>query len=394
MNLNEKYLPLAHSKCRYFVVTGGRGSSKSFSVNAFATLLTYEKGHKILFSRYTMTSAHDSIIPEFIEKIEILEQEHNFYITNKDVLNRSTKSEILFRGIKTSSGDQTANLKSLQGVTTWIIDEAEEFVDESKFDDINLSVRDKTHQNRIIIILNPAYKSHWIYERFFERNGVTEGFNGEKNGVCYIHTTYLDNLQHLNKSFIMEAERTKKENPDKYNHVFVGKWKNQNEGVILTRWERGKFDDSLPYVFGLDWGWTDPFTLTKIAVDSKKKKLYIKQICYATEMSMVNIQRVISDNCSTDDLIVCDSSEPLNINQLRSEGFNAVAAYKKPGIVVQRLRWLQEYLLVLDDSPDVEFELNNYIWNDKRAEVPIDKYNHSIDGIGYAFTQIYLWGQV
>lgn len=212
----------------------------------------------------------------------------------------------------------------------------------------------------------------------------------------YEHNPFLDqSIIEKILSYEPTPENISNGTADEYRWKVYGKGEYAPlEGAILKRWERGKFDDSLPYVFGLDWGWTDPFTLTKIAVDSKKKKLYIKQICYATEMSMVNIQRVISDNCSTDDLIVCDSSEPLNINQLRSEGFNAVAAYKKPGIVVQRLRWLQEYLLVLDDSPDVEFELNNYIWNDKRAEVPIDKYNHSIDGIGYAFTQLYLWGQV
>ena len=57
---------------RYFIITGGRGSGKSFEVGRFATLLSFEKGHKILFTRQTMTSAHLSIIPEFQEKIELL----------------------------------------------------------------------------------------------------------------------------------------------------------------------------------------------------------------------------------------------------------------------------------------------------------------------------------
>ena len=52
--------------------------------------------------------------------------------------------------LRTSSGDQTANLKSLQGITTWIIDEAEEMVDEDIFDKIDFSQlgkRDAKEQN-------------------------------------------------------------------------------------------------------------------------------------------------------------------------------------------------------------------------------------------------------
>ena len=60
----------------------------------------------------------------------MLGYENNFYTTKDEIINKATGSKILFRGIKTSSGDQTANLKSLQGITTWVMDEAEELVDE------------------------------------------------------------------------------------------------------------------------------------------------------------------------------------------------------------------------------------------------------------------------
>lgn len=89
-------------------------------------------------------------------------------MTKSEIINKKSKSEIIFRGLKTSSGDQTANLKSLQGVTTWILDEAEELTDEATFDKINLSVRIKGKHNRVILILNPSTKEHWIYQRFFE----------------------------------------------------------------------------------------------------------------------------------------------------------------------------------------------------------------------------------
>ena len=179
---------------RYFIITGGRGSGKSFEVGRFSSILSFENNHKILFTRQTMTSAHLSIIPEFQEKIELLGLKDAFDVTRNEINNKVSGSQIIFRGLKTSSGDQTANLKSLQGIDTWILDEAEELTDETTFDKINLSIRQKGIHNRIVLILNPATKEHWIYKRFFESKGVDAGFTGVKGDTTYIHTTYLDNI--------------------------------------------------------------------------------------------------------------------------------------------------------------------------------------------------------
>ena len=64
---------------RYVIITGGRGSGKSFEVATSLVLQTYATRQRILFTRLTMTSAHLSIIPEFIEKLELLGVEHVFY---------------------------------------------------------------------------------------------------------------------------------------------------------------------------------------------------------------------------------------------------------------------------------------------------------------------------
>ena len=116
------------------------------------------KGIRILFTRFTMTSAHLSIIPEFLEKIGLLGFDEVFSINKAEVLNTSNQSDILFRGIRTSAGNQSASLKSLQGISTWVLDEAEELIDEDIFDTIDLSIREKDIQNRIILILNPVTK--------------------------------------------------------------------------------------------------------------------------------------------------------------------------------------------------------------------------------------------
>ena len=151
VELHPKYEPLLMAKHnRYSIVTGGRGSGKSYGLTVFLLLLSMESDHVILFTRYTMTSAQISIIPEFLEKIELLGLEEMFHVTKTEIVNKQSGSKILFRGIKTSSGDQTANLKSIQGVTTFVIEEAEELTEESIFDKIDLSVRHKNKPNTCI----------------------------------------------------------------------------------------------------------------------------------------------------------------------------------------------------------------------------------------------------
>jgi len=383
LNLNSKYIPLYENDTRYFVVTGGRGSGKSFEVGAFVSALSFESNHKILFTRQTMTSAHLSIIPEFQEKIDLLEASHIFDVNKSEIKNILSKSEIIFKGIKTSSGDQTANLKSLQGVTTWILDEAEELVDEDIFDKINLSIRQKGIKNRIILILNPATKEHWIYKRFFESEGIKEGFNGTKGNVTYIHTTYLDNIDNLDVSFLDEVERVKTSNPKKYNHVILGGWLDKAEGVVFTNWEFGTFNpNNLQTSFGQDYGFSiDPTTLIEVAIDKSKKIIYLKEHLYKPKLTTTEIAHINKSICGNK-LIVADSAEPRLIDELVSQGCRVVPTTKGAGSISAGIALMQDYKLIVEGE-NIGKELNNYVYTDKGSKLFCDNWNHAIDAIRY-----------
>jgi len=383
ITLNKKYEPLFKDETRFFIITGGRGSSKSFGVGTFANLLSFESGHRILFTRQTMTSAHLSIIPEFQEKIDLMELNPFFSINKSEIINTQSGSEIIFRGIKTSSGDQTANLKSLQGVTTWILDEAEELTDETTFDKINLSIRQKGKQNRVILILNPATKEHWIYKRFFEAEGVTEGFNGTKGNTTYIHTTYEDNIANLDQSFIDEIERIKTTNPKKYNHVILGGWLDKAEGVVFTNWKFGAFNpESLQTSFGQDYGYSiDPTTLTEVAIDKKKKIIYVKECYYKTKLTTSQIASLNTEYAKRS-LIIGDNAEGRLIDELRVLGNNTVRCDKPP--IEFGISLMQDYEIIVEpNSHNIAKELNNYVYLDKGSKLYLDAYNHAIDGIRY-----------
>ncbi len=383
ITLKKKYAPLFENDTRYFIVTGGRGSSKSFGVGTFANLLSFEQGHRILFTRQTMTSAHLSIIPEFQEKIELMNINHFFEINKSEIKNKQSNSEIIFRGIKTSSGDQTANLKSLKGVTTWILDEAEELINENTFDKINLSIRKKGKQNRVILILNPATKEHWIYKRFFQDAGVQEGFNGIKDDVTYIHTTYLDNIDNLDISFINEIERIKESNPNKYKHQILGGWLDKAEGVVFTNWKFGAFNpDNLQTSFGQDYGYSiDPTTLTEVAIDKKKKIIYVKECFYKTKLTTSEIAS-LNTQYANKSLIIGDNSEGRLIDELRTFKNNVVRCDKPP--IEFGVSLMQDYEIIVEpNSHNIAKELNNYVYLDKGSKLYIDAYNHAIDGIRY-----------
>jgi phage terminase large subunit len=248
---NKKYKELYTTDKRYIIITGGRGSGKSFHANTAMCLLTYEQGHRVLFTRYTMSSAEISIIPEFTNKIELMNKDEDFNVNKTDITNKVTGSEIIFRGIKTSSGNQTANLKSIADVTTWVLDEAEELVDENIFDKINLSIRTNKAKNRVIMVLNPSNKKHWIYKKFFEKHLSFIEIDGVQiettthPDVLHIHSTYLDNINNLSASFIKDVEDMRKTDFNHYCHVVLGQWLGRLEGALFVE-DTFKYFTKLP----------------------------------------------------------------------------------------------------------------------------------------------------
>ena len=380
--LKNKYKPLIYSKSRYFIISGGRASGKSYSVASFLLMLTFEKGHKILFTRYTMSSAHISIIPEFLQKIELLDISEHFDITKTSIINKLTGSEILFRGMKTSSGIQTANLKSIEGITTWVLDEAEELIDENIFDKIDLSIRTKNNQNRVIVIMNPATKEHFIYQRFFQDLGVQPGVNYVGEKATYIHTSYLDNLENINESILDQINYLQESNPNRFQHIMMGSWLDKAEGVVFNNWEIGDYRETDRVIYGSDFGFSiDPSTCVAVAFDGNT--IYVKEVFHRQRMvtqDFVNEYR----NLPEGSLIIADSAEGRLIEEINKQGINIRKTMKRPGSVKEGIMFMMDYKIIIDRSSiNLIKEFNNYSWSDKTSGQPIDKWNHGIDGLRY-----------
>lgn len=377
----EKWKHLTNDT-RYFIITGGRGSGKSFEIGRFAVLLSHYPDERILYTRQTMTSAHLSVIPEIQEKINFMSLSHNFESSGNKIKNVFSGSEIIFKGLQTSSGDQTANLKSLTGVTCWVLDEAEELTDENKFDKIDLSFRKKGSQTRIIIILNPATKAHWIYNRFFESRGVQEGFTGRHGDTTYIHTSYLDNYSNLDNSFLQRAEQMKSEQPEKYNHIMLGGWLDKADGVIFKNWEYGAFDDTLQFSFGCDYGFSpDPDVMVKVAIDKKNHLLYVKECFRANELPPTELVGKIKSFAGRKTVHAESADQRINA-LLKSNNVVCVPTKKYPNSVEDGIRMMKDFkIIVSPESIHIGTELNNYV--EKNGKPLSNGYDHFIDAIRY-----------
>lgn len=230
-----------HPEVDTVIITGGRGSEKSFAVSTFSAIGLVEYNCNTLYTRFTNLSITDSVKPEVDDKIDLLH--YNDKVVNTQTHIYTPKGRIAFKGIKTGSKQQTANLKSLTGFDKFIVDEAEEIPDYETFKKVYYSIRSKDKRNLSILILNPTTSAHWIYEEFFVKKGIEGGYNGIIDNVMYIHVSYLDaNPTHLAPNIRRDYERMKEDNPTEYENIVLGGWITEPEGVLLPI-SKLKFED-------------------------------------------------------------------------------------------------------------------------------------------------------
>ena len=395
----EIYHPLYEDKEKFIIlITGGRGSGKSFNASTFIERLTFDMTpvekivHQILYTRYTMVSAGMSIIPEMMEKIDLDGTTKYFKTTKTDIVNKMTKSRIMFRGIKTSSGNQTAKLKSIQGITTFVCDEAEEWTSEDEFDKIMLSIRKKGIQNRIIIIMNPCDSNHFIYKKYIEKthklveiDGVQVQISTHPN-VLHIHTTYFDNLENLSPEFLKEVEDIKVSNPEKYGHVVIGRWADVAEGAVFKKWGIVKeFPQECKKVgIGQDFGFTnDPSAAVRCGIIDNR--LYVDELFYETDM----LSSAIANRLKPFSMkVFADSQDPRLIQEIKNRGVNIYPVDKFPGSIKAGIDKIKDMeFFVTERSYNIITELRKYVWDkDKDGNYinePVDEYNHLMDAIRY-----------
>lgn len=388
------------------LVSGGRDSGKTFGVGVACVIGTADYNHRLLYTRYTMSSTDNSITAALENRMDALGLLDEFVYANHDYYHKLSKGKISITGHKTSSGNQSAKLKSLEDYSMFVTEEGEELPTYEEWKKIKLSIRAKDVQCLNIIVFNPPTKTHWLYPEFYE--GVPDGFNGIIGNVMYIHTTYLDNgkeniapqnwneyerLREVYKYYLSVPVSERDNLPKKiqreyreYKNVILGSFRDNAEGVIFDYTIGDFVEPEYGAVIGADQGFTHPTAFVKVNVDKDNKKIYLKELFYKTNQTTSQIYEGVKESCGRT-RIWCDSAVPMFIQDLKQKGLN-IKSCTKPKITDSINAILDFDLIVDKNSLNLQSELNNYRWSNKGKEEPIDEFNHAIDAARYAITHV------
>lgn len=377
------------------IITGGRSSAKSFVVACFSLIGLVEYFWNVLYTRFTNVSITDSIKPEVDDKIDLLGYYSKVNNTNTHI--EYLNNRIAFKGIKTGSKQQTANLKSLSGFNVFVVDEAEELPDYDTFEKVFLSIRSKDKRNLTILLLNPTSVHHWIFREFFKKRNVPAGFNGVKENVMYIHTSYLDvPKEYIAPNIITYYRKLKENEPKKYEQIVLGGWTEAVEGRVFNNWKQIQYNEYLKVnkqvVFAVDWGKNHKFGIVEGKYDGYENSLFVHELNYKSENELLSelpesIRAGINEkggiiihtfnklNIPKNALIVCDSAVPDNIRLLRSYGWEYAYGIDKPkGSVMAGISLLHNTnVFYTSTSENIDYEFMNYAYANDRLGIVDDE---------------------
>ena len=164
------------------------------------------------------------------------------------------------------------------------------------------------------------------------------------------------------------------------------------EGVIFDNWryaDDGEIETAFNehgYQFALDYGFfPDPDACSKMAIDFKRKIIYAEELIYETNNGTEDLIKQLTDAGAKRGSIIAESASPRTNHDLKKRGFT-ITPVNKRGTVSEWLREMQNYQWVIGkNSLNFGRELQNYVWSDKKAGIPIDEFNHLIDGARYVY---------
>jgi phage terminase large subunit len=358
---------IADLRSRIRIVQGGTSAGKTYAI--LQCLIFYALKHPFHISIVSESIPHlrRGVLKDFIK----IMTETNLLIYPN--FNKSTLTYTFENGsvLEFFSADQPDKLRGARRDILFINEcnniEYEAFT--------QLEVRTN---NFVYLDFNPTHE-FWVHENLLKKEVEHD----------FIKLTYKDN-EALSKEIIKSIE-SKKGNEYWWKVYGLGEV-GRLEGAIYKNWEEGEFDETLFCTYGLDFGWNpDPTALVKVAIDETKKCIYVKELCYSNNLSQEQIVEVLKINTKQNDIIVADSSDQRLIDSMYQKGFNIFKAEKGAGSVREGIMFIQDYkIIVTSDSYNYKKEIQNYCWNDKRAGIPIDKYNHLQDATRYALEKLRL----
>jgi phage terminase large subunit len=252
----------------------------------------------------------------------------------------------------------------------------------------------ETRTRRLVILDYNPTSEFWVHTEVMPHNPHD-----------FLKLTYKDN-EALERSIVrsIESRRHNKNYWQVYGLGEIGVL----EGVIYSNWEQV---DAVPpeaelLRHTLDFGFTnDPSAITDIYkwnggfvldeqlyLTGQKNRPLANKIREAEGLDAVSQDGTYTGRTKV--LTVADSSEPKSIDEIKDCGVLITGAIKGPDSIDFGIQLMQDQkLYVTSRSVNLIKELRNYTWKvdrktGKSMNVPIDDWNHALDGVRYGIADI------
>lgn len=365
---------------------GSAGSGKSYTISQKLIIRCCNERIRVLVCRRYATTIRQTVFALFKEILEKWQLIEYVQINESDFRIRfPNQSEIIFSGL-----DEETKLLSLSNIGCIFVEEAFE-VPKDIIEQLNLRMRGNNPNQQLILAWNPISQSHWLYD--------FSVVNPPESSI-FIHSTYKDN-PFLNEEYVKSLEELYVRNPAKARIYCDGEWGNDPEGMVFKNWKVEDFDylelsaSGLEHRVGSDFGFVDPSTIVASLWDKDNKIIYVYDEFYKKGCQLDDMYKAMIDMGLRKSKIYMDSAEPRSIDYFRRQGINAVPCIKGRDSVEARIAFLQNHLIIISPKcKNVINEFENFCFlKDKKTGSYSDKmdhtYSHTIDGLGYSYSDIY-----
>ena len=406
------------TKARYVHLYGGRGRGGSHTATEIFLQKLLSPGYfRGYFMREVFHDIRGSLWKDLMDRIEEKELPRELFHINESSMYIKclvTGNEIASKGFKKSSGKSTAKLKSIAGATDILIEEAEEISqgDLRKLDDSLRST--KGAGVHIYMLFNMQSKDHHLHTDWYNllplnyndyadivpaefAEYLDDFFRAEpkkRADFLAIFSDYKDNIKNLDKSTVRNfLDYAKDEKTiEHFLSDVVGLVSSGAKGRVYRIWEIFKnipADREYYTMYGMDFGYDpDPTVLIELKIDKKMRRVYEREIFRKEELSSKEIADLCRAHGVGKSVLVCDSAEKREFNELQKYKINAVRSQKFSGSVSAGIKIVKSWnVFIHESSKQYIKEKQNFVWELDSDGVPtgkpVDAWKHGNDAERY-----------
>ena len=372
----EAFEPLEGAH-RYIGAHGGRGSGKSHYFGERWLRENIADKLDCVCLRETLKSLEFSVKKLLEAKIQHFNAGAYFEIQDRRIQSKAGGVTI-FEGMQNHTAD---SIKSLEGFDRAWFEEAQSASDKS------LTLLRPT-------IRKPGSQLWFGWNPAQPTDPIDALLRGKElpPGAAVVEVNYMDNPW-LPDELRAEMEYDRRRDPDKYAHVWLGKYQQSSEARVFKNWRVEEFDIDPAWILrqGADWGFSvDPSVLVQCAIVGRT--LYVPHEVYRIGCEidfMPDLFMSVPDSERWP--TTADSARPETISYMQRHGFpKMLAAVKGKRSVEEGVEFLRSFDIVVHPRcrHTIE-ELTQYSYEiDPLTSAVLpklrDKDNHVIDSLRYA----------